>query len=114
MNFDPDKDVIIGLYLRKYYLKELGSNVTVINMPNYRNYQFDQFLKDINKYESGWITWETWKRYHLRSEIITYVCNNFEHVNGHSCGEKIDDTKVEVFYFNKTMIQSINQTLIQN
>ncbi len=114
MNFDPEKDVIFGLQLRGYYLKELGDNVTVIDMPKNRNYQFDQFLKDINKYESGWITWESRKRYHLRIEIIDFICNNFEHINGHQCGEKIDDNRVEVFYFNKTMTQSINHTLIQN
>jgi len=113
LNLDPNKDVIFGQYLRTYYLRGLSTNVTIISMLNNQKYEYEEFLGDLIKYESGWMTWETRKTYHINDEIVAYICNNddFTHIHGTLCGDEIDDTCIEVFYFNKTVSkQPIDQT----
>jgi len=103
-NYKPN-DVIFGQYLKKYYLKELGNfKVVTVDMMNNKLYTYESFIEDLKKYDSGWIVWDTGKTGHLKREIIDYSCKNFEHLHGEICNEKIDDTKVEVFYFDKNMI----------
>jgi hypothetical protein len=111
MKINPEKEVIFGKDLKTYYLKELNTGVTVVDMLKDQRYSYDQFLKDLNKYRSGWITWETRKTYHIDPKIVDYVCNNFEHIHGQVCGDKVDDTHVEVFYFNEnTPFQETNMS----
>lgn len=104
-NYDSKNQVIFGQYLRKYYLKDLGENVNFISMLKAEQYEFSVFLDDLKKHESGWITWESRKSYHIKQIIRDYICNNFVQKHGESCGEIIDNTKVEVFYFNQDMIK---------
>jgi len=109
-NYDSDNDVIFGQYLRDYYLDDVDSRTKIISMLNNRRYQFTTFLIDINKYESGWITWESRKGYHISQEIREYINANFQKVHGYD----VDDTKVEVYYYDQTMIPSVEQSIEDN
>lgn len=100
-NYDPEKEVIIGQYLRPYYIRDIGPKAKIISMGNYQNYSIGRFMDDINKYEGGWITWETRKYYHIQPDIIDYIDQNFKKYHG----EGIDNTSVEVYYFNQTMVK---------
>ncbi len=99
-NFDPSKDIIIGQYLRHYYLDPLDKNAKVISMLFNRDYKYEQFMEDIRSAPSGWVTWESRKEYHLESDIVQYCKKYFKKYNG----DGVDKTKVEVYYFNQSMI----------
>jgi len=102
-NFNPEKDVLFGQYLKPYYLQEMaGNNIKTIDMLYDRRYEYETFLKDISKYESGWIAWQTRKGYHIRGDIKNYINENFKKYHGSG----IDDTNVEVYYFNRDMIKN--------
>lgn len=103
-NYNPEKEVIFAQYLRAYYLKDIEADANIINMLKNKEYKYSQFKSDLKKYNSGWIIWETKKGYHINSKIIKYVCKNFKQLHGEACKTKIDNTKVEVFYFNKSML----------
>ncbi|MFW6233369.1 MAG: ArnT family glycosyltransferase [Nanoarchaeota archaeon] len=98
--YNYKNEVIFGQYLRNYYLKDLGGNIKYISMLNNKKYTYEQFLIDINKSNKGWITWETRKSYHLNRDIIKYISDNFKQYQGYG----VDDTFVEVWYFNESMI----------
>ena len=98
---DIEHEVIFGQYLHSYYLKKLyGSNVAVVNMFNEKQYEYQQFLEDLQKYDSGWVIWQTTKRYHIQDAILAYAEQNFTKYHG----EGVDDTGVEVYYYNKSML----------
>jgi hypothetical protein len=104
-NYNPEKEVIFGQYLRTYYLKDFEGDANYISMLSNNRYEFDVFMEDLQKYESGWITWESRKSYHLLNSIKHYCCDNFVQLHGRWCKDNvIDDIGVEVFYFNKSMI----------
>ena len=92
---------IFGQYLRKYYLQSLDPQTPVVGMLNRQNYSHQMFLEDISKYDSGWITWETRKSYHIQPSIRAYIDANFEKLNGNG----IDGTRTEVYYFTKENIK---------
>ena len=92
-------ETIFGQYLRGYYLQGLDSPKTIDMLKN-GLYPFNQFLADINSSKQGWIIWESRKGYHLQKDIKNYISKNFEHLHG----EGIDATKVEIYYFNQSMI----------
>jgi len=94
-NYDEESDVIFGQYLRAYYLKDLET-FTAISMMNNRQYTYELFLEDLEEYESGWLTWESRKAYHVDNQIINYANENFYQIHGRD----IDDFRVEVYYFN--------------
>ena len=102
-NYDPETEVIIGQYLRTYYLRNLKENATIVGMSSNKRYTYEQFQNDLRAYESGWITWETTKGYHIRKDIKNYIAKNFQKYHGNG----VDDTIVEVYYFNKSMIRDI-------
>jgi uncharacterized membrane protein len=92
--YDSDNEVIFGQYLKTFYLQDI-ENGRSVSMQNNQTYAIEQFKEDLEKYQQGWITWETKKSYHLADEIIDFIDNNFEKIHGSS----IDDTNVEVYYF---------------
>ena len=69
-------------------------------MKNNAIYKFDEFIIDLNKYESGWITWETRKSYHLDKKIREYIDDHFIKYSG----DGVNDTNVNVYYYNKQML----------
>ena len=64
-------------------------------MKNNQKYSFKEFITDLKKYPSGWVTWETRKSYHLKPEILSYINENFIKYNGNG----IDKTGIEIYYF---------------
>jgi hypothetical protein len=104
-NYDPETEVIFGQYLRTYYLKDFEGDVNFISMLSNNRYEFDTFMEDLEKYESGYITWESRKSYHLLNSIKHYCCDNFVQLHGGWCDREYENTtRVEVFYFNQSMI----------
>ena len=95
--YDYDDEVIFGQYLRTYYLQELD-DIRVVSMQNNQTYTFEQFMKDLETYQKGWITWETQKSYHVADEIVFFVDQYFSKYHG----SLIDNTNVEVYYFSWT------------
>ena len=98
-----DEQVILGQYLRAYYIKDAfkNKNLTFVSMGSYQDFSYDEFQDVIHRFDSGWVTWETRKSYHIENNTRDYVEKNF--VKYH--GEGIDTTNVEIFYFNKSMIK---------
>ena len=101
-NFVTGEHVVFGQYLRKYYLQNLDKNADIVSMLNKKQYEYDTFLSDLETYDSGWLTWEKKKRYHIQKEILKYAENNFQKIGG----DGIDNTRIEVYYFDKSMIPS--------
>ena len=98
-NYKPG-EVIFGQYLRTYYLDKITNNASIIDMKSNKHYTLEQFLIDINNSKNGgWITFEARKNYHIRREIIDYISKNFHKIHGTG----IDNTRVDIFYFNKTI-----------
>jgi hypothetical protein len=99
--FDPQNQALFAVYLRPYYLPNLqGKNVQSVDMLSNRQYTYAQFLTDLSKYQSGWITWETQKTYHLDPNIVAFIEEHFEEVHG----KGLDNTNVQVYYFNQSMM----------
>ncbi len=93
-HYDEENEVIFGQYLRGYYLQEMDS-FTSISLMNNRQYTYEQFLDDLEEYDSGWLTWESRKAYHVDPQIISYANDNFYKIHGWN----VDDFGVEVYYF---------------
>lgn len=98
-NYDPDHDVVFGFALRDYYLRNLPEDTVVIDMGVYMEDGNESFYEAVRRQRSGWITWPTTKGYHIDPAIRAYIYNNFEQYHGH----EVDQTNVEVFYFNESM-----------
>jgi hypothetical protein len=96
-NYSYEEEVIFGQYLRTYYLQPM-EKIRHISMLNLQQYTFDKFLSDLDRYDSGWLTWETRKAYHIQPQILEYIDTYFIKLHG----EGIDDTMVEVYYYSKT------------
>ena len=99
-NYDPEREVIFGQFLREYYLQDLqGKEVERVNMLWYQKYSFNDFISDIEHYDAGWVTLETRHRHvHLEPAIVDYLDYHFEKIHG----EGVDDTRVEVFYYDNS------------
>ena len=94
-NIQPSKEGIIALYLDEAYMKGWGQKLKLIRMQKNRKYILPQLQADINSFEKGaWITWASYKSWHLRPEIIQYFNRNC--IKHH--GADIDDTITEVYY----------------
>lgn len=105
---DPQKEVIFAQYLRSYYLKDFGREVKVVDMLNYRKYEFKTFFKDLRKAGTGWVVFETRKRYHIDPKILTYTDKFFKKYHGYG----MDDSHIEMFYFNRDMIRLSIKTVL--
>lgn len=96
-HYQYEDEVIFGQYLRTYYLQPLH-NIRHISMRNLKQYTFDHFIADLEKYDSGWVTWETRKSYHLDDQVRAYIDTYFLKLHG----EGVDETGVEVYYYSTT------------
>lgn len=99
-SYDPATEALIVQYPRRYYLRDLPANATIVNMESDREYTPTEFRRDLRKYEAGWVAWESGKSYHIRDGIRAYIEEHFVQYHG----EGVDDTRVEVYYFNETMV----------
>ena len=93
--FNPGQDVIFGQYLRDFYLQDLPPETKVIRMLNGRRYTLEQFQADLSMEQSGFVTWASRKEQHLSKELRQYIHETSRHLHGTG----VDDTKVEVYYF---------------
>lgn len=93
-NYDHEKEVIFGQYLRTYYLQDLDG-VEQISLLKNQRYSFTDFIQDLRQNPSGWLTWETRKSYHVDEQIIQFAEQYF--LKLHGVGK--DNTDVEVYYF---------------
>ena len=98
---DSDEEVLFAQYPRDYYLRDLPTDTMVIDMQNNQEYKPDEFHDDIERHGSGWITWETGKSYHIHPEVREYIDEHFQQHHGSG----VDDTDVEVYYFDESMIK---------
>ena len=99
-NIEPEKDIILGQYLRYYYLdSDIIKGKQIYSLGSDKQQDMEEFLEIVNNAQSGYITWAHNKTQHIRPEIRQYCCDNFEHLSGHSCDDFINDTKIEIFYF---------------
>ena len=95
-NYSPNK-VIIAQYARKYYLvsPKLTGNINFVDMKSEKKFTLKELKEEVKKCDAGWVLWGTGKKYHITPEIIDYALENFVHIHG----DGIDNTNVEVFYF---------------
>lgn len=100
-NYNPENEVVFGQYLRTYYIRDIRQDMKFINMLSNGKYSLEQFRCDSKKYGGGWITWETRKSYHVHKDLREYIDKNF--IKYH--GKGIDNTNVEVYYFNQSMVK---------
>jgi len=98
-NYKPGQ-VIFGQYLRTYYLQDLKRNFKTIKMRREGKYAFSQFEQALEKINSGWVTWETRKSYHVDGKIIEYCKKHLKQLHGTG----VDNTKVEVYFFDKDRV----------
>ena len=70
-------------------------------MQNNQEYEPDEFHDDVERHGPGWITWETGKSYHVHPEVREHINEHFEQHHG----SDVDDTDVEVYYFDESMIE---------
>lgn len=92
---------LFGQYTALDYLSDYNGTMGTVSMIHHQRYPFSQFKEDLSKYDSGWVTWATYKPYHLEPEIIEYCESNFKKLHGAG----IDNTKVELYFFNRTMVR---------
>jgi len=85
-----------------YYLDDLDKSTPMVNMSRNKRYSFQTFLKDINTYKSGWISWSTFNQYHVDDDIVAYCSQYFKKYHGFG----IDNTNKEVYYYQKEDIVS--------
>ncbi|WP_290811039.1 glycosyltransferase family 39 protein [Halovivax sp.] len=102
-----EDDALFAQYARDYYLRELPEDAEWISMLNNQEYGPDEFHDDLERHDSGWVTWETGKTYHVHPEVREYVEENFEQRHGSG----VDDTRVEVYYFDETMTEDRAETV---
>jgi hypothetical protein len=93
-NYDPEEHTLFLQYGRMYYLRELDE-INLVSMGSNGSYSFEEFMSDLEKAKKGWTAWETGKSYHLQDKVKSYIEENFEKIHGTG----VDDTRVEVYYF---------------
>jgi len=97
-------EVIFGQYLRDYYLQSIDPQTPRISMLNNQSYSYQSFREDLARYESGWITWETRKRYHIQPEIRDFAQQYLTKIHG----AEADASGVELYYFSTPMLPPTN------
>jgi hypothetical protein len=94
--FKPGDDVIIAQFLRDVYLQDLPPDTKVISMGSAYGYTLERFQMDLAMEKSGFVTWATRRgEQNLSRELRQYINATLHHLHGTG----VDDTKVEVYYF---------------
>lgn len=90
-------DQILGIQIRDFYLKDLPSNTTVINLPEKQSLSLEEFKNLLNQTERSFIVFEAEKTAHLKPEVIEYIKANFQKL----AGQGIDNYQVEIYFYQK-------------
>lgn len=98
-NFDPETETIFGQYFKYYHFRKI-KDFKLVDMRNNKRYEFERFIKDIQQAKTGWLIWMTNKSYHINQQILDFIFQNFKQYHGH----KFDDTLMELYYFDESMI----------
>ncbi len=96
-------EIIFAQFFRSYYFKDFSNaeKIPIISLGYKKDYSFEEFIEDYQKHPSGWLVWASRKGGHIDNHIKDYACQNFQHLHGSSCDEKIDESEVEVFFYKK-------------
>lgn len=97
-NYD-EGEVVFAQYPRKYYLQDLDENAVFVDMRSHQRYTSEEFARDVSRYDSGWLVWSSKKSYHVHPTIRAYSEEHFVKLHGWG----VDDTGVEVYYYNESM-----------
>ena len=84
-----------------YYLDKLDTTIDVKVINNI----FAEAIKEMQKYESGWLTWKSQNYKHMNDTLMDYARLYFKKYNGRG----IDSTWVELYYFEKNMFKTYEQ-----
>jgi 4-amino-4-deoxy-L-arabinose transferase-like glycosyltransferase len=97
-NYEAGKrETIAGQYLRCYYLRGAGNRANLFNLGRRQQVSYGAFMRRLKRTTSGWVTWATQKRGHIKPRI-QYMANHcFEKVHGTG----VDKTGVEVFHYHQ-------------
>ncbi|RJP94753.1 MAG: hypothetical protein C4518_02715 [Desulfobacteraceae bacterium] len=105
------KDVIFIQGLKDYYMAGIPPNTPIISLGYVKqgtsgpsSYRFEQFFNDLVTNRQGWVIWEKYKERHVDPKVAAYVKTLFKKYHG----QGVDDTEVEVFYFDESMIKKPN------
>ncbi len=104
-NFDPNNEVVFGHYFQQYYASDIIKTGKVIGMLSHNKFKLDTLKMKLNSNPQGWITWATYKGWHFDEDLIQYVSSNFKKIHGHG----IDETNMEVYYYDKSMIPGTDE-----
>jgi hypothetical protein len=103
-----DGDVIFAQYLRDYYMRGIPKDTPIFSLGQVRQdsagpnpYNFERFFSDIRQYKRGWVIWKKYKEYHVHPQVAAYVKTLFQKIHG----EGVDDTNVEVYFFDESMVK---------
>lgn len=104
-------EVIFAQGLKNYYMAGIPRNTPIISLGHTKQgttgtnpYRFEIFFKDLLKYRQGWVIWEKYKEFHVEPKVVAYVKTLFKKHHG----QGLDNTGVEVFYFDQSMIRIAN------
>jgi len=97
-------DVVFKHWGPKLYMQGISPETKFISLGSYKGRNFADLYEDLSQYKSGWITWHTHNENRIDKHFIAFVNLYFKKYNGTG----IDNTGVEVFYFDETMKASLN------
>ena len=104
-------DAIFAQYLRDYYMKGIPMDTRIISLGRISEdprgsipYHFNQFFNDLLTHRRGWVIWQKYKEYHIDPKIVAYTMTLFKKYHG----QGIDNTGVEIYYFDQSMIKIPN------
>ncbi|MGC9599101.1 MAG: glycosyltransferase family 39 protein [Minisyncoccia bacterium] len=100
-DFNPRQDVLFIQYERYYYLRGLGSNVTVyrFGQKDYSEAGEQQFLNEIKSTKSGWVTWENYTAGDIQTNTLEFIMQNFQNFS-------IPGTDVYLYHYNTSELES--------
>jgi hypothetical protein len=95
-NYQPGES-IMGFDISRVYLdgKSLAGE-SFKRIPKKNAYKLETLKTDMRKAGKGWITWPFTKMNNLNRNVLNHIYKNCLHYHGYN----VDQTNIEVFYFN--------------
>ena len=75
-NLDPETQAVFYQYLRSFYLRGFPKNTQYISMRSNKQYKLPEFLADMVRFKSGWVTWAKYKSSHLDSKVYDFITHH--------------------------------------
>ncbi len=102
-------DVVFKHWGPKMYMKGIDSETKFISLGSYEGRTFADLHEELQKNKSGWITWHSHHGSRIDKQFQSFVNLYFNKFHGHG----IDKSGVEVYYYNQTMLVSLEQFFAQ-